>query len=92
MALLVKKDTAFGIVYNPPLKELYTARKGQGARLNDEPMTTSGQEELKNAMILQEYSSGMNDARTTAAMENAHRLIKKTHAYVNNFNDWDSLA
>lgn len=74
VALLVKNDTEFGIVYNPPLQELYTARKGQGAKLNDEPMHTSGQEELKNAMILQEYSSG------TTAMENANRLIKKTHA------------
>ncbi|XP_064548124.1 nucleolar protein dao-5 isoform X2 [Drosophila montana] len=80
VALMVDKQTAFGIVFNPPLQEFYTARKGKGAQLNNEPMQTSGQESLKSAMILQEYSSGMHESRTSASMENAKRLIGKTHA------------
>lgn len=80
VALLIDKETAFGIVFNPALQEFYTARKGKGAQLNDEPITTSGQQSLKSAMILQEYGSGMNESRTSASMENAKRLIRKTHA------------
>ncbi|EDW70624.1 uncharacterized protein [Drosophila virilis] len=80
VALLIDKETAFGIVFNPALQEFYTARKGKGAQLNDEPIRTSGQESLKSAMILQEYSSGMHESRTSASMENAKRLIRKTHA------------
>ncbi|XP_034109648.1 uncharacterized protein LOC117571554 isoform X1 [Drosophila albomicans] len=80
VALLVDKATAFGIIFNPALQEFYTARKFQGARLNDEPIHTSGQMELKDAMILQEYSSGVDECRTNAALQNASRLIKKAHA------------
>ncbi|XP_062128264.1 proteoglycan 4 isoform X3 [Drosophila sulfurigaster albostrigata] len=80
VALLVDKATAFGIIFNPALQEFYTARKFQGARLNDEPIHTSAQMELKDAMILQEYSSGVDECRTNAALQNASRLIKKAHA------------
>ncbi|EDV96884.1 uncharacterized protein LOC6556427 [Drosophila grimshawi] len=80
VALLIDKETAFGIVFNPPLQEFYVARKGTGAQLNDMPMHTTNQESLRGAMILQEYSSGMNESRTSASMENTKRLIQKTHA------------
>ncbi|KAH8302796.1 hypothetical protein KR044_010766 [Drosophila immigrans] len=80
VAFLIDKSTVFGIIFNPAMQEFYSARKFQGALLNDEPIHTSGQAELKNAMVLQEYGSGMDEGRTNCYMENANRLIKKTHA------------
>lgn len=38
----VNKEAEFGIIYNPVLKELYTALKGKGAYLNGQPIAASG--------------------------------------------------
>lgn len=35
VALAVNKDIVIGIIYNPVLDLLYTARKGKGAFVND---------------------------------------------------------
>ncbi|KAH8415469.1 hypothetical protein KR222_000318, partial [Zaprionus bogoriensis] len=80
VAFYMDKEAKFGIVYNPPQDEMYTARKDSGAYLNDKKLRTSGQDSLASAMVLQEYSSGMDDRRTAVAMDNANRLIKRTHA------------
>ncbi|TDG44443.1 hypothetical protein AWZ03_009139 [Drosophila navojoa] len=80
LALIMNKETAFGIVFNPALGEFYAARHGEGTQLNDTPIRVSGQDKLKSALVLQEYNSDMSEYRTSGAMENAKRLIKKTQA------------
>ncbi|BFF99169.1 proteoglycan 4 [Drosophila madeirensis] len=80
VALVLNKRTEFGIVYNPPMDEMYTAHRGKGAFLNGEPIKTSGQQSLEQALVLQEYSTGMNEDRNTVVLGNAKRLLKKTHA------------
>ncbi|EDS32456.1 myo inositol monophosphatase [Culex quinquefasciatus] len=45
VALVVDGRLTVGIVSNPCLDEFYTAVRGQGARLNGEPIRTSGVEE-----------------------------------------------
>ena len=42
IGLEVCGELEFGVVYNPVLKELFTARRGRGARLNGEPIRVSG--------------------------------------------------
>ncbi|XP_016956214.1 uncharacterized protein LOC108028754 [Drosophila biarmipes] len=80
VAYLVNQETQFGIIYNPPMKNMYTAQKGKGAQLNGEMIRTTGQINLSSAMVLQDYSSGANETRNQIAQENAHRLLKKAHA------------
>jgi len=43
IALLINKITEIGIVYNPILEQLFTARKGQGAFLNGTPIHVSSE-------------------------------------------------
>ncbi|EDW18250.1 uncharacterized protein LOC6582061 [Drosophila mojavensis] len=80
LALIMNKETTFGIVYNPALNEFYAARHGEGTQLNDMPIRVSGQDKLNSALVLQEYNSDMSENRTSGAMENAKRLIRKTQA------------
>ncbi|XP_033160931.1 uncharacterized protein LOC117141541 [Drosophila mauritiana] len=80
VAYLVNQETQFGIIYNPPMKNMYTAQLGKGAQMNGEMIRTTGQTNLPAAMVLQEYSSGGNEARNQVATENSQRLVKKTHA------------
>ena len=42
---------AVGVVLNPLHDELFTAVRGQGARLNGEPIEVSGREELERALV-----------------------------------------
>lgn len=42
IGLLVNKVTEIGIIYNPVLEQLFTARRGQGAFYNDKPIHVSG--------------------------------------------------
>lgn len=43
IALVDKKVTQIGIVYNPVMEQLFTARKGMGAFLNDKEIHVSGE-------------------------------------------------
>ena len=43
IGLWVNKTAEIGIVYNPILDQMFTARKGQGAYLNGEKLQVSGQ-------------------------------------------------
>jgi len=52
IGLYVKKEARIGVVYNPILDELYTARAGQGAFKNGFPIKTSGTEELNKSIVM----------------------------------------
>uniref|UniRef100_A0A6P4ELJ4 inositol-phosphate phosphatase n=1 Tax=Drosophila rhopaloa TaxID=1041015 RepID=A0A6P4ELJ4_DRORH len=80
VAYLVNQETQFGIIYNPPMKNMYTAQRGKGAEMNGAMIRTTGQVNLSSAMVLQEFSSDSNEARNLVAADNAQRLMKKTHA------------
>lgn len=49
IALWDKNGPAVGVIYNPILKEMYTARRGKGARLNGKKLITSPTSGLKDA-------------------------------------------
>ncbi|KAK9297298.1 hypothetical protein QLX08_009011 [Tetragonisca angustula] len=51
VALAICKELVIGIIYNPIVSELYTAIKGQGAFLNDKPIKTTCNTELKKSVI-----------------------------------------
>ncbi|KAH8286239.1 hypothetical protein KR054_005263, partial [Drosophila jambulina] len=80
VAYLVGKQTEFGIIYNPPMKNMYTAQRGKGAKMNDRTIRTTNQSDLASALVLQEFGSGGNEPQNRMAMENAQRLAKVVHA------------
>lgn len=43
VGILYKKRAQIGIVYNPTLDQMYTAKLGQGAFLNGNPIRVSGE-------------------------------------------------
>ena len=57
VALAVCKKIVIGIIYNPITSELYTAIKGHGAFLNDKPIKTSRNTELRKSLIEFEFSA-----------------------------------
>lgn len=51
IAYEVKKTVLLGVVYNPIFKELFTARKGQGAYLNGKRIRVSTIRDLKKSLL-----------------------------------------
>ena len=54
IALVIRKEVVIGVVYNPIMKELFTAIKGQGAFLNGQPITVSTKNQLDQALLATE--------------------------------------
>ncbi|XP_053990426.1 uncharacterized protein LOC128890343 [Hylaeus anthracinus] len=51
IGLAINKEMVIGIVYNPILEQLFTARKGRGAFLNDKPIRVSQVQDLSKALV-----------------------------------------
>jgi len=52
IGLAVKKEMILGIVYNPILEQLFTARKGRGAFLNGKPIQVSKIQGNKSVSVI----------------------------------------
>ncbi|KAK2580889.1 hypothetical protein KPH14_005959 [Odynerus spinipes] len=51
IGLAVRKEMVLGIVYNPVLEQLFTARKGRGAFLNGRPIKVSKVQDISKALF-----------------------------------------
>jgi len=57
IALTVDKELEIGIVYNPILEQLFTARRGHGAFLNEKPIKSSNVEGEQFLFVLDHFRS-----------------------------------
>ncbi len=63
IALAHQGEVILGVVYNPILDELYTAKRGHGAFLNNEKIQISSQDILSSALIASAYSADEEDIK-----------------------------
>ncbi|XP_046671455.1 inositol monophosphatase 1-like [Homalodisca vitripennis] len=75
VALFVNKETQIGIIYNPVLDQLFTARKGQGAFYNNKPMTVSAIKELSEAVVSTEIGLSREEEKLRVVTENLKTII-----------------
>lgn len=52
IGLVVGRRAVLGVVYNPAAEKFFVAVKGQGARLNGQPLRVSSQEKANGALLL----------------------------------------
>jgi myo-inositol-1(or 4)-monophosphatase len=57
LALLQRGRPIVGVIFDPVNRECFTAVKGQGAKLNGQPIRTSGVTELSQAVIAASFSA-----------------------------------
>lgn len=79
IALFIKSEPQIGIVYNPILEQMFTARKGKGAFLNGKPIKVSGQTQLSKALLMVEGGTSRDPAKMKTVMENMHILYPLAH-------------
>ena len=63
LALEVDGLAVLGAVYDPNRRELFTAERGQGARLNGQPLHVSGARSLIDALLCTGFPYDIHDSR-----------------------------
>lgn len=76
IGLAVKKEVVLGIVYNPILEQLFTARKGRGAFLNGHPIQVSKVQDLSKALVCMESGFIKIDDLREKMVERIQDVIK----------------
>jgi myo-inositol-1(or 4)-monophosphatase len=79
IGLLIKKTPVIGIIYNPILDQLYTARLGQGAFLNGKPIRVSGTKDLSQALVCSEAGTSKDPEKKRVVLNNLGKLIGSCH-------------
>ncbi|XP_014216445.1 inositol monophosphatase 1 [Copidosoma floridanum] len=79
IALYVGKIPEIGIVYNPMLEQLFTARRGRGAFHNGAPIRVSGETDLKKALVMMELGTSRDPEKMNVVMENLKILTPQVH-------------
>jgi len=79
IALLVNKIPEIGIVYNPVLKQLFTARKGKGAFFNGNKINASGLTDIGKALVVTEFGTSNDPKRLDVTLENMRKIIEVAH-------------
>ncbi|XP_065090473.1 inositol monophosphatase 1-like [Ochlerotatus camptorhynchus] len=79
IALLVNKQAEIAIIYNPMLNQLFTARRGKGAFMNDKPIQVSGETRLDHALATTEFGTSRDEEKTAVVLENIGKLVRVVH-------------
>ncbi|XP_043475398.1 inositol monophosphatase 1-like [Leptopilina heterotoma] len=77
IGIAVKKEMVIGIVYNPVLEQLFTARKGQGAFLNGTPIRTSKIQDLSRSLVCLELGFMKLESMRELTTERLKAIIKE---------------
>lgn len=79
IALLVKKQTEIAIIFNPILKQLFTARRGQGAFYNGEKIHVSNCKDLSQALVMIEFGTSRDKKKLEITLENYRKIYETCH-------------
>lgn len=79
VGLTIGKEPVAGIIYNPMLQQLFTAKKGQGAFLNNRQIHVSSIKELSGALISFEAGTSRDVEKQKVVFENFQRVISSGH-------------
>lgn len=73
--------TEIGIVLNPILGQLFTARRGRGAFFNGQPIHVSQEKSVANALIVTEFGTSRDEEKTKIVLENITKLVQLAHGF-----------
>lgn len=79
VGLTINKEAVAGIVYNPLLQQLFTAKKGQGAFYNDRQIHVSSIKELGKALIAFEAGTSRDVEKRDVVFNNFKMVVDNAH-------------
>lgn len=79
IALLVNKVPEIAIIFNPVLKQLFTARRGQGTFYNGEKIHVSDQTDIAKALVISEFGTNRDAKKLEISLENFKKILEIAH-------------
>lgn len=79
VGLAINKECVAGIIYNPILNQLFTAKKGKGAFLNDVQIHVSKVKKLCNALVVFEAGTSREEEKRKVVLENFKLVVTNAH-------------
>ncbi|XP_011168687.1 inositol monophosphatase 1 [Solenopsis invicta] len=79
LALLVNKKAEIGIIYNPLMRQFFSARRHCGAFLNGKSIKTSDVKDLSQSLVAMEPWLAKDPQYLTSVYSRMHALIQGTH-------------
>lgn len=79
IALLVNKIPEIAIIFNPVLKQLFTARHGQGAFYNGQKMHVSDQTHIAKSLVISEFGTNRDAKKLEVSLENFKKILEIAH-------------
>ncbi|XP_041454412.1 inositol monophosphatase 1-like [Lytechinus variegatus] len=76
IGLAINKNLVAGVVYNAILDEMFTAIRGKGAYCNDAQIHCSGQEDIKQSLVMTEIGSSRKQEHIDAKLKNIEAIVK----------------
>ncbi|CAG2165721.1 unnamed protein product, partial [Oppiella nova] len=84
IALSVDREPVIGVVYNPFLDKLYTARKGSGAKCNGAPIHVRRNcQTLSDALVISELGAHRDPEKQRAVLRNIEAIGWQCHGFRN---------
>lgn len=77
LGLVINKESVAGIIYNPIVNQLFTAKKGEGAYLNGNKIHVSQVKEVRNALVSFEAGTSRDEERQRIVLENFKLIVTK---------------
>lgn len=71
--------TEIGIIFNPILKQLFTARRGQGAFYNGKQIHVSGRKDLSDALVISEFGTNRDEKKLEITLNNFRKVLQTAH-------------
>lgn len=75
----MNKTTEIAIILNPLVRQLFTARRGQGAYYNGRRIQVSTQTELANSLVTAELGTSRDAAKLSVTLDNFKKIAENTH-------------
>lgn len=79
IGLFINCQPTIGIIYNPVLEQLFTAKKGHGAYYNGKRIHVSGQTDLTKAIVMMENGTSRDSERFNCLRANQEMLVPVIH-------------
>ncbi|XP_072391943.1 inositol monophosphatase 1 [Diabrotica undecimpunctata] len=81
IALFINQKPEIGIIFNPMLNQMFTARRGKGAFYNGERINVSNTKALSDALIMFECGTARDAEKMKTVNENYFKLLPKVHGF-----------
>ncbi|KYN01588.1 Inositol monophosphatase 1, partial [Cyphomyrmex costatus] len=79
LALLVNKKVEIGIIYNPLMRQFFSARRHCGAFLNGKPIKTSDMKDISQSLVAMEPWLAKDPQYLASVYCRMHALVQGTH-------------